>query len=189
MTVVGAAALGPVTPRPGPPPPGWSADGPRRTVPRAERRGPEHVWGDGARRVRDGQAVTRTARAQPGGGGARGDRHPGQPHAPAGPRRAGPAPAPPAGRQPRRRVPAPPAGGLAAALPPRRPGRRRRHEAAQQARQALGLGPPAPAAPPPPPTVGVLELRNDASAMPAAGTALATASTRCDHTPLSREIR
>jgi hypothetical protein len=64
VTVVCADALGPVTPRTFPPPPGWSADGHRITVPLAYGRGPEQVWGDGALRGGDGQTVTLTARSR-----------------------------------------------------------------------------------------------------------------------------
>ena len=69
----------------------------------------------------------------------------------------------------------PPAGGLVAAVPPRRPRRpvvrHRRghhpgddcgHQAAQQARHTVGLGPATQAPPPPSSAVGVPDLRNDA---------------------------
>jgi hypothetical protein len=64
VTVVCADALGPVTPRTYPPAPGWSADGHRIRAPLEDGRGPEKVWVDGALRVRDGQAVTLTARSR-----------------------------------------------------------------------------------------------------------------------------
>ena len=64
MTVICADELGPVTPRTFPPPPGWSDDGHRIKVPLEYGRGPEKVWVYGALRVRDGQAVTLTARAR-----------------------------------------------------------------------------------------------------------------------------
>ena len=64
MTVVCADELGPVTPRTFPPAPGWSADGHRIKVQLEYGRGPEKVWVYGALRVRDGQAVTLTARSR-----------------------------------------------------------------------------------------------------------------------------
>jgi hypothetical protein len=54
--------LGPVTPRNFPPAPGWSLDGHRIKVPLNYDRGPPKVWVYGAPRVRDGQALTQTAR-------------------------------------------------------------------------------------------------------------------------------
>jgi len=63
-TTVGVDELGPVTPRTFPPAPGWSPDGHRVKAPLEYSRGPEKVWVYGARRVRDGQAVTRTARSR-----------------------------------------------------------------------------------------------------------------------------
>ena len=53
-----------MTPRAFPPAPGWSADGHRIKVPLEYGRGPEKVWVYGALRVRDGQAVTLTARSR-----------------------------------------------------------------------------------------------------------------------------
>jgi hypothetical protein len=50
-----------VTPRAFPPPPGWSPDGHRIKVPLSYGRGPEQTWVYGALRVRDGQALPRTA--------------------------------------------------------------------------------------------------------------------------------
>ncbi len=44
--------------------PGWSPDGHRIKVPLNYERGPEKVWIYGALRVRDGQAVTQTARSR-----------------------------------------------------------------------------------------------------------------------------
>jgi hypothetical protein len=55
--------LGPVSPRPFPPAPGWSVNGHRRTAPLDDRRGPEQVGVDGAWRGRAGQALTFTAPA------------------------------------------------------------------------------------------------------------------------------
>ena len=63
-TVICADELGPVSPRTFPPPPGWSADGHRIKAPLEDSRGPDKVWVSGALRVRDGQALTRTARAR-----------------------------------------------------------------------------------------------------------------------------
>lgn len=54
--------LGPVSPRTYPPAPGWSPDGHRIKAPLEYGRGPEKVWVYGAPRVRDGQALTLTAR-------------------------------------------------------------------------------------------------------------------------------
>jgi hypothetical protein len=53
-----------VTPRNFPPVPGWSPDGHRIKVPLNYDRGPQKVWVYGALRVRDGQALTQTARAR-----------------------------------------------------------------------------------------------------------------------------
>ena len=71
MTGGCADDLGPVMPRTCPPAPGWSADGHRSTAPRADRRGPETVWGYGALRCGDGQAITIRARSRT----TAGDRH------------------------------------------------------------------------------------------------------------------
>ncbi len=51
-------------PRTYPPAPGWSPDGHRLKAPLEYGRGPEKVWVYGALRVRDGQAVTLTARSR-----------------------------------------------------------------------------------------------------------------------------
>lgn len=59
-----ADELGPVSPRTFPTAPGWSADGHRIKAPLEYSRGPDKVWVYGALRVRDGQALTRTARAR-----------------------------------------------------------------------------------------------------------------------------
>jgi hypothetical protein len=53
-----------VTPRNFPPAPGWSSDGHRIKVPLNYDRGPQKVWVYGALQVRDGQALTQTARAR-----------------------------------------------------------------------------------------------------------------------------
>lgn len=50
-----------MTPRTYPPAPGWSPDGHRIKAPLEYGRGPEKVWVYGALRVRDGQALTRSA--------------------------------------------------------------------------------------------------------------------------------
>jgi len=63
-TTVCLDELGPVTPRTFPPAPGWSPDGHRIKAPLEYGRGPEKVWVYGALRVRDGQAVTLTARSR-----------------------------------------------------------------------------------------------------------------------------
>ena len=60
-TTVCVAELGPVIPRRFPPAPGWSPDGHRIKAPLDDSRGPEQTWISGARRVRDGQALTFTA--------------------------------------------------------------------------------------------------------------------------------
>jgi hypothetical protein len=52
---------GPVIPRSFPPAPEWTTDGHRGKAPLDYSRGPEQVWGYGALRVRDGQAITCTA--------------------------------------------------------------------------------------------------------------------------------
>lgn len=56
--------LGPIAPRTFPPRPGWSRDGHRIKAPLEYSRGLEKVWVYGALRVRDGQAITMTARAR-----------------------------------------------------------------------------------------------------------------------------
>jgi hypothetical protein len=53
-----------VTPRTFPPAPGWSPGGHRIKAPLEYGRGPEKVWGYGALRERDGQALTLTTRAR-----------------------------------------------------------------------------------------------------------------------------
>ena len=60
-TVCCADELGPVSPRTFPPALGWSPDGHRLKAPLDYGRGPDKVWGFGALRVHDGQAVTCTA--------------------------------------------------------------------------------------------------------------------------------
>jgi hypothetical protein len=60
-TVCCADELGPVSPRTFLPARGWSLDGHRIKAPLDYGRGPDKVWGFGALRVRDGQAVTFTA--------------------------------------------------------------------------------------------------------------------------------
>lgn len=50
-----------MTPRAFPPPPSWSPDGHRLKAPLEYGRGPDKTWIFGALRVRDGQALTRTA--------------------------------------------------------------------------------------------------------------------------------
>jgi hypothetical protein len=64
VTVVCADELGPIVPRTFAPAPGWSPDGHRIKAPLEDRRGPEKVWGYGALRVRDGQALTLPARSR-----------------------------------------------------------------------------------------------------------------------------
>lgn len=59
-----ADEVGPVSPRTCPPAPGWSGDGHRITAPLEYARGPDTAWVYGALRVRDGQAVTFTARSR-----------------------------------------------------------------------------------------------------------------------------
>ena len=63
-TAVCVDELGPVTPRTFPPAPGWSPDGHRIKAPLEYSRGSERVWVYGGLRVRDGQAVTLTARSR-----------------------------------------------------------------------------------------------------------------------------
>ena len=63
-TVLDLDELGPVIPRTFPPAPGWSPDGHRSKAPLEYRRGDEQGWVDGARRERDGQALTCTAPAR-----------------------------------------------------------------------------------------------------------------------------
>ena len=53
-----------MTPRNFPPAPGWSPDGHRIKVPSNYDRGPPKVWVYGALSVRDGQALTQTARSR-----------------------------------------------------------------------------------------------------------------------------
>jgi transposase len=53
-----------VTPRTFPPAPGWSRDGHRIKAPLEYSRGVDKVWVYGALRVRDGQAITLTARSR-----------------------------------------------------------------------------------------------------------------------------
>lgn len=54
--------LGPIAPRTFPPHPGWLRDGHRIKAPLGYSRGLDKVWVYGALRVRDGQAITVTAR-------------------------------------------------------------------------------------------------------------------------------
>lgn len=56
--------LGPLLPRTDPPAPGWSPDGHRIKAPLDYSRGPERVWVDGALRVGDGRALTRTGHSR-----------------------------------------------------------------------------------------------------------------------------
>ena len=63
-TVICADELGPISPRTFPPPPDWSADGHRIKAPLEYSRGPDKVWNYGALRMRNGQALTLTARAR-----------------------------------------------------------------------------------------------------------------------------
>jgi DDE superfamily endonuclease len=53
-----------VTPRHFPPAPGWSPEGHRLKVPLNYDQGPEKGWVYGALRIRDGQALTQTARSR-----------------------------------------------------------------------------------------------------------------------------
>ncbi|WP_310729185.1 transposase [Streptomyces sp. N2A] len=62
--MVCADELGPVIPRAFPPAPGWSPDGHRIKNEIDYSRGPEKTWVYGALRVRDGQAITRTANSR-----------------------------------------------------------------------------------------------------------------------------